>query len=70
MTLLLDGLVRAVELGLTRRRRGRLTAALAAIGLLYGYAGITFAAALLGDRERPTVVSAKSFTEQYISAQP
>ena len=44
LALLLDGLVRAVELGLARRQRGRLTSALAAVGLLYAYAGITFAA--------------------------
>ena len=49
-----------------RRRRGRLTAALGAVAVLYAYAGITFAAPLLGDRERPIVVGAKSFTEQYI----
>lgn len=66
LALLLDGLVRAVEVGLARRQRGRLTTALAAVGLLYAYAGITFAAPLLGDRERPIVVGAKSFTEQYI----
>ena len=66
LALLLDGLVRAVEVGLARRRRGRLAAALGAVALLYAYAGITLAAPLLGDRERPIVVGAKSFTEQYI----
>ncbi len=66
LALLLDGLVRAVEVGLARRRRVRLATALAAVGLLYAYAGITLAAPLLGDRERPIVVGAKSFTEQYV----
>ena len=66
LALLLDGLVRAVEVGLARRRRGRLAAALGAVALLYAYAGMTLAAPLLGDRERPIVVGAKSFTEQYI----
>ena len=66
LALLLDGLVRAVEVGLARRRRGRLATALGAVALLYAYAGITLAAPLLGDRERPIVVGAKSFTEQYI----
>ena len=66
LALVLDGLVRAIEVNLTRRRRGRLAAALAAVGLLYAYVGITLAAPLLGDRERPVVVGAKSFTEQYI----
>ena len=66
LALLLDGLVRAVEVSIERRRRGQLAAALAAVGLLYAYAGITLAAPLFGDRERPIVVGAKSFTEQYI----
>ena len=66
LALLLDGLVRAIEVGLVQRRRGRLTAAMGAVALLYAYAGITLAAPLLGDRERPIVVGAKSFTEQYI----
>ena len=67
LALVLDGLVRAVEVGLARRRRGRLAAALGAVALLYAYAGMTLAAPLLlGDRERPIVVGAKSFTEQYI----
>ena len=66
LALVLDGLVRAIEVNLARRRRGRLAAALAAVGLLYAYVGITLAAPLLGDRERPVVVGAKSFTEQYI----
>lgn len=66
LALLLDGLVRSIEVGLARRRRGRLAAALGAVALLYAYAGITLAAPLLGDRERPIVVGAKSFTEQYI----
>ena len=66
LALLLDGLVRAVEVGLARRRRGRLAAALGAAAVLYAYAGLTLAAPLLGDRERPIAVGAKSFTEQYI----
>ena len=66
LALLLDGLVRSVEVSLTRRSRRRLTAALAVVALLYAYAGITLAAPLLGDREQPVVVGSKSFTEQYI----
>ena len=66
LALLLDGLVRAIEVGIERGRRGRLVAALATVGLLYAYAGITLAAPWFGDRERPIVVGAKSFTEQYI----
>ncbi len=66
LALLLDGLVRAVEVGLARRRRGRLGVALGAMGLLYAYAGLTLAAPWFGDRERPIVVGAKAFTEQYV----
>lgn len=66
LALLLDGLVRSVEVALARRSRRRLTAALAVVALLYAYAGITLAAPLLGDREQPVVVGSKSFTEQYI----
>ena len=66
LALLLDGLVRSVEVALARRSRRRLTAALAVVVLLYAYAGITLAAPLLGDREQPVVVGSKSFTEQYI----
>lgn len=66
LALLLDGLVRAVEVGLVRRRRGRTAAALGAVGLLYAYAGITLAAPWFDGRERPIVVGAKTFTEQYV----
>ena len=66
LALLLDGLVRAVEVGLARRRRGRTAAALGAVGLLYAYAGITLAAPWFDGRERPIVVGAKTFTEQYV----
>ena len=66
LALVLDGLVRSVEVALVRRSRRRLTAALAVVAVLYAYAGITAAAPLLGDREQPVVVGSKSFTEQYI----
>ncbi len=66
LALLLDGLVRAIEVSLTARRRGALVAALTTVALLYAYAGATFAAPFLGGRDRPVVVGAKGFTEQYI----
>lgn len=66
LALLLDGLVRAVEVGLARRRRGQTAAALGAVCLLYAYAGITLAAPWFDGRERPIVVGAKTFTEQYV----
>ena len=66
LALLLDGLVRAVEDGLARRRRKQVAAALGLAALLYGYAGITLAAARFDDRERPVVIGSKPFTEQYV----
>lgn len=65
LALLLDGLVRAVEDGLVRRRRPQVAAALAIAALLYGYAGVTLAARW-SDAERPVVVGSKTFTEQYV----
>ena len=66
LALLLDALVRAVEVGLARRRRRGLLAALGGMAALCAYAAVTLAAPWFGDRERPVVVGAKSFTEQYI----
>ena len=66
LALLLDGLVRAVEDGLARRRRKQVAAALGLAALLYGYAGITLAVARFDDRERPVVIGSKPFTEQYV----
>ena len=65
LALLLDGLVRAVEDGLTRRRRRQVAVALGVAALLYAYAGVTLAARL-SDPERPVVVGSKTFTEQYV----
>ena len=66
LALVLDGLVRAVEDGLVRRRRKQVAAALSLAALLYGYAGITLAAARFDGRERPVVIGSKPFTEQYV----
>ena len=66
LALLLDGLVRAIEVSLTARRRTTLVAALTAVALLYAYAGATFAAPFVTGRDRPITVGAKAFTEQYI----
>lgn len=65
LALLLDGLVRAVEDGLVRRRRRQVAAAVGIAVLLYAYAGVTLAARLF-DSERPVVVGSKTFTEQYV----
>ena len=68
LALLLDALVRGVEIGLrTRRRRliGGVMAVLAALGL---YTGFTLAASLRPARERTVTIGAKGFTEQYVLA--
>jgi osmoprotectant transport system permease protein len=66
LALLLDGLVRALGDALVRRRRGRATAAMMVVAVLYAYTG----ASLIGDARVPTegriIVGAKTFTEQYI----
>ena len=66
LALVLDGLVRAIEVAITRRRRGQIVVALAALAVLYAYAGLTLAAPALVDRERPIIIGSKAFTEQYI----
>ena len=66
LAMLLDGLVRTIEASLTARRRSTLAAAIGGVVLLYVYAGATFAAPLVGGGDRPIVVGAKTFTEQYI----
>ena len=66
LAMLLDGLVRAIEASLVARRRSTLAAAIGGVALLYVYAGATFAAPLVGGGDRPIVVGAKTFTEQYI----
>ena len=58
LALILDGLVRAVEDGLVRRRRRQVAAALGIAVLLYGYAGATLAARW-SDPERPVVVGSR-----------
>ena len=66
LALLLDGLVRAIEDGLLRRRRRQVAAAVSIFVLLYAYAGISLAAAHFDDRDRPVVIGSKTFTEQYV----
>ncbi len=66
LALVLDALVRAAETGVRSRQRRRLVLAAASIGLLYAFAAVSLVAPLLGSRERPIVIGAKTFTEQYI----
>ena len=66
LALLLDALIRALEIAITRKRRGQFIASLTIIVGLFSYAGFTFAVPLLGNQARPIVVGSKTFTEQYI----
>ena len=66
LALVLDGLIRLVAVGLERRRRGILVAALGTLALLYLYTGGTAARELLQHKQERIVVGAKTFTEQYI----
>lgn len=68
LALLLDGLVRVLEVGLRRRRRAAVAVALAGLAALYAYTGLTLAAPPRGGATRAVVVGAKTFTEQYILA--
>ena len=66
LALVLDGLVRAIEVSITERRRGQLIATLSTVAVLYAYACLTFAAPFVWNGERPIVIGSKTFTEQYI----
>ena len=66
LALVLDALVRTVETGVRLRQRRRLALAVVSIGLLYSFAAVSLMTPLLGSRERPIVIGAKTFTEQYI----
>jgi len=66
LALLLDGLVRALEIGVRGRRRRQVGAVAAAIAALYLYTGVTLATALVPRSGRSVTIGAKAFTEQYI----
>ena len=66
LALLLDGLVHALEVGVTRRRRGTIAAAFAGIALLVVAAVVPAIGSSLQARARPVVIGAKTFTEQYV----
>jgi osmoprotectant transport system permease protein len=65
----LDSLVHGVAVGWERRSRIVLGTALAALALLYLYAGGTLGRDLLQSQRARIVVGAKTFTEQYILSQ-
>ena len=66
LALLIDGLIRALEVGLRRSRRGLVVAALAALLGLYAYTAASFAVERLAGSGRAVTIGAKAFTEQYI----
>ena len=68
LALLLDGLVRSLEIAVQQRQRQRMVGATAILGILYIYVGLTLGATLLPGDERPVTIGAKTFTEQYILA--
>jgi osmoprotectant transport system permease protein len=68
LALLLDGLVRLAERGMSERRTLPVLLSAACFALLYGYLAVTLAAPLFDQRERPIRIGSKAFTEQYILA--
>ncbi|MDG2039299.1 MAG: ABC transporter permease/substrate-binding protein [Ilumatobacter sp.] len=68
LAMVLDGLVRTVEVGLQTRRRSLVGAAATVTAALYLYTAVALAAPLFSDTTRPVMVGAKGFTEQYILA--
>lgn len=66
LALLLDGLVHMLEAGIQARHHGRVGIALAVLVGLSGYTLATSVADAFTRAERPIVIGAKTFTEQYI----
>jgi osmoprotectant transport system permease protein len=70
LALVLDQLIRGVELGLRRRSRPLLAAALGLLAALYAGSGAAFVRErLAGGAEPPVRIGAKTFTEQYVLAE-
>jgi osmoprotectant transport system permease protein len=70
LALVLDQLIRGVELGLRRRSRPLLVGALALLAALYAGSGAAFLRERLSARAGPPVrIGAKTFTEQYVLAE-
>ncbi len=70
LALTLDGLIRLLEVSLQRRSRRLAVISLTALAALAIYAtGAALAPVLRGPTQRPIVIGAKSFTEQYILAE-
>jgi len=68
LAMLLDALVRSLEIGIRARRPRRVAVVAAVTAALYLYTGITLATSALPARDRPVTIGAKGFTEQYVLA--
>ncbi len=66
LALVLDGLVRALEVAAQRRNRALAAAVLGVFGLLCLFAGASIARNLLSQSRDRITIGAKTFTEQYI----
>lgn len=66
LAILLDQLIRGLEVGLVARRRGLVAGAGAVLLGLTAYTGLSFAAERLGGAPAPVRIGAKAFTEQYV----
>jgi osmoprotectant transport system permease protein len=63
LAMVLDGLVRMVEVGLRTRRRRLVGVATTITVGLYVYTAVTLAAPLFSNADRPVMIGAKGFTE-------
>ena len=66
LALLLDGMIRLLEIGISARRRSQVLTSLAIMTSLCIYVGITLIAPVTNARTRPLVIGSKTFTEQYV----
>jgi osmoprotectant transport system permease protein len=66
LALILDSLVRSLEIGVRNRKRGRTVVAVGILIGLFAYTGYTFAIGWAAPRSKLVTIGAKTFTEQYI----
>ena len=66
LALSLDSLIRALEIGVGKRKRGWIAVPAAILIGLFGYTGYTFAIGWAAPQPKLVTIGAKTFTEQYI----
>jgi osmoprotectant transport system permease protein len=66
LALALDMTIRALELGIRRRSRALVATGLAVLGCLCLFTAVATGAKAWGRSQRPVIIGAKTFTEQYI----